>query len=85
MRNRHATHNMGSLKVQIQVFDQAYDKCFPTLQSFAVWFQQGNPLEYSYPHRHNVVDAHDLAFAVLHGRIHSYMICILIINASSKC
>lgn len=72
MRNRHATKNLQSLnRFQIKVLDNAY-QCFPTLQAFAEYFQQGDPYEFHYPYKYNIVEptsCRDFALAVFHGRV----------------
>lgn len=72
MRNRHATNNTGSLnRFQIKVLDNAY-KCFPTLEDFASYFQQGDPYQFHYPYKYNIVEpkpCRDFALAVFHGKV----------------
>ena len=70
--NRHATNNTAPLnRFQIKVLDNAY-QCFPTLEAFATYFQQGNPFEFHYPYKYNIVEpssCRDFALAVFHGRV----------------
>ena len=72
MRNRHATNNTGSLnRFQIKVLDNAY-KCFPTLEDFASYFQQGDPYQFHYPYKYNIVEpkpCREFALAVFHGKV----------------
>jgi hypothetical protein len=70
--NRRATNNTQSLtRFQIEVLDDAY-LCFPTLESFAAFLLQGDPYDFHYPYKYNIVEpssCRDFALAVFHGRV----------------
>jgi hypothetical protein len=70
--NRRATNDTHSLnRFQLNVLDNAY-LCFPTLEAFSAYFTQGDPYDFHYPYKYNIVEprsCRDFALAVFHGRV----------------